>query len=270
MSITGTNSDRWLRRFRPAPAAARRLVCFPHAGGSASFYRPVAAAHPPGIDVVVLQYPGRQDRYREQCLPTVETYADQIAEILRGEPELPTVYFGHSMGASVAFETALRTGSASALVVSGRRAPATRRAEHFHRLADAELLREVERLGGTDTAMLDDAEMRRLALHAIRNDYRAAETYRGRPEAQVDCPVVALIGDADPKATLAEVDRWREHTTAAFRRKAFPGGHFYLTAHAAAVNREISGELARAGRAPHSRQDRGATAPRTGISAASS
>ncbi|WP_020659274.1 thioesterase II family protein [Amycolatopsis benzoatilytica] len=247
MRTSARNSDRWLRRFRPSPAAAVRLVCFPHAGGSASFYQPLAAAHAPGADVVVLQYPGRQERHREPCVPTVGRYADEIAELLSAEPELPTVYFGHSMGASIAFETALRTGAASALVVSGRRAPATRRDERFHQLDDAGLLREIRRLGGTETAALDNEEILRMSLPAIRSDYRAAETYEGAASAVLECPVIALIGDSDPKATLAEVDRWREQTTAAFRMRSFPGGHFYLITHTAAVNQEIAAELARLG-----------------------
>ncbi|WP_033289308.1 thioesterase II family protein [Amycolatopsis jejuensis] len=247
MPLPATNADLWLRRFRPSPAATRRLVCFPHAGGSAGFYQPVAAAQPPGTDVVVLQYPGRQDRYREPCLSTVESYADRISEVLDGEPELPTVYFGHSMGASIAFETAVRTGAVSALVASGRRAPAASRTEYVHRLDDAGLLREINRLGGTESALLDNEEVLRLALPAIRNDYRAAETYEGTPGTRLDCPIVALVGDADPKATVAEAGRWGEHTTATFRMRVFPGGHFYLTGHAAAVNREIAAELARLG-----------------------
>jgi len=36
--------NRWCRRYRPAEHAAVRLVCFPHAGGSAPFYLPMAAA----------------------------------------------------------------------------------------------------------------------------------------------------------------------------------------------------------------------------------
>uniref|UniRef100_UPI000A770D5C thioesterase II family protein n=1 Tax=Streptomyces scabiei TaxID=1930 RepID=UPI000A770D5C len=60
-----TADDLWIRRFRPSPDATERLVCFPHAGGSASFYVPVATALSPGVDVAAIQYPGRQDRRHE-------------------------------------------------------------------------------------------------------------------------------------------------------------------------------------------------------------
>jgi len=236
---------RWLRRFRPAPAAARRLVCFPHAGGSASFYHPLALAHAPATDVVVLQYPGRQDRMAEPGIRTIDDYADRIAEILAAEPARPTVYFGHSMGAAIAFEVTCRLAP-DRLVVSGRRAPSTERTEQVHRRDDAGLLAEVKRLNGTDAAALELDELLRLVLPAIRSDYQAIETHPPRPGVTVGCPVSALIGDADPTSTVAEADRWREHTTAEFRLRVFPGGgHFYLTEHAQAVNAELASELAK-------------------------
>ena len=53
----GRDSDRWVRRYHPAPDAPHRLVCFPHAGGSASFYFPVSAALSDQADVAAVMYP---------------------------------------------------------------------------------------------------------------------------------------------------------------------------------------------------------------------
>lgn len=58
MTTADDTAARWLRRYHPAEADAVRLVCFPHAGGSASFYHPVSARFAPGAEVVSLQYPG--------------------------------------------------------------------------------------------------------------------------------------------------------------------------------------------------------------------
>ncbi|MBK3557195.1 hypothetical protein JHN55_11770 [Streptomyces sp. MBT56] len=51
-----------MRRYNPAADARARLLCLPHAGGSASFYLPLSRALGPDIDVLTVQYPGRQDR----------------------------------------------------------------------------------------------------------------------------------------------------------------------------------------------------------------
>ncbi|MEV6419586.1 alpha/beta fold hydrolase [Streptomyces sp. NPDC051662] len=237
MTVADGN-DLWLRRFHPASAAPVRLVCFPHAGGSASFYFPVSAALASDSDVVALQYPGRQDRRTEPSVDDIGVLADRIAPVVAPLFDRPVVFFGHSMGAVVAFEVARRLEAGgrtpAMLFASGRRAPSTRRVETVHQRDDDGLVAEMKALSGTDAQVLGDEELLRMVLPAIRSDYRAIETY-GPVEATVDCPITALVGDDDPKATPSEADAWRAHTTAAFHIQVFRGGHFYLSSRAVEV-----------------------------------
>jgi surfactin synthase thioesterase subunit len=54
------------------------------------------------------KYPGRQDRRDEKPITDLSLLADQVYAVLRHQPELPLVFFGHSMGASLAFEVIRR------------------------------------------------------------------------------------------------------------------------------------------------------------------
>ena len=224
--------NRWCRRYRPAEHAAVRLVCFPHAGGSAPFYLPMAAALSPGVDVVAIQYPGRQERRDERPIADLMVLADRICDVLHGQPEMPMTFFGHSMGALVAFEVARRLEAdghgPSRLFASGCRAPSACRDEGFHLLDDARLLAQVRRLNGTNSAVLADEELMRATLPALRADCAAAEGYSCAPRIAVSCPISVLVGDNDPKARLADARAWVLHTTGAFDLKVFPGGHFFL------------------------------------------
>ncbi|WP_238846327.1 thioesterase II family protein [Nocardia terpenica] len=98
----------WFRRSQPTEQAEHRLVCFPHAGGAASYFTPVARALAPDVDVLAVQYPGRQDRRSEPGIDDIGVLADRVHDIIRTWPSRPLTLFGHSMGAVVAFEVARR------------------------------------------------------------------------------------------------------------------------------------------------------------------
>jgi surfactin synthase thioesterase subunit len=239
MSRTVLDPDLWCRRYRPTRNATARLVCLPHAGGSAPLFLPVAAALSPGTDVVAIQYPGRQDRRGEQPLADMDTLADSIRDVLLAQPELPVTIFGHSLGAIVGFEVVRRLEAAGyypvRLFASGRRAPSTFRGETVHLRDDAGILAEVRSLDGTASSVLSDNELMRAVLPALRADYQIAETYRCAPTDTVRCPLSVLTGDSDPKTTLDEANDWAQHTTAACDIHTFHGGHFFLTQHLDAI-----------------------------------
>ncbi|MFF1794663.1 thioesterase II family protein, partial [Kitasatospora sp. NPDC058263] len=232
MSRPSPGDELWCRRFHPAENATARLVCLPHAGGSASFYLPVSAALSPAVDVLAIQYPGRQDRRMEPAIDDLAVLVDRLYEVLRRQPELPLTFLGHSMGAVIGFELTRRLeadGHAPVrLFASGRRAPSTVRQENTFRSDDA-ILAEVRRLSGTASALLGDEEMMRAALPALRADYTAVEGYRCAPGITVNSPITVLTGDNDPKTTLDEAKAWAEHTTAELDLRVFEGGHFFIS-----------------------------------------
>lgn len=240
MAQTTVDSGAWIRRFHPAPGSRVKLVCFPHAGGSASFFFPFSQALHPQVEVLSVQYPGRQDRRTEQPAQDIRDLADQIAVALEPWRGDPLALFGHSMGAIVAFEVALRLETLwgtppVTLFASGRRAPGLRRDETVHLRDDSGVVAELKELSGTEGAFLDDEELLRMVLPAVRADYRAIETYTCPPGVRVNCPVTALAGDRDPRVPVADMRAWSEHTTADFDLHVFDGGHFYLNARRAEV-----------------------------------
>ncbi|MEV5886902.1 alpha/beta fold hydrolase [Streptomyces sp. NPDC052020] len=233
----------WIQRFHPSAEAGARLVCFPHAGGAATYFHPVSAALSPGIEVLAVQYPGRQERRAEPVVRSVEELARQATAAIRPWADRPLALFGHSMGALVAAEVARRLVDEGAppltVIVSGRRSPTSFRDESVHRRDDQGIVAEMARLGGSDVRVFEDPEMRSLLLPVIRADYEAVETYRYRPGPPLPCPLLVLLGDNDPVASVEEAHGWAEHTSGGFELRTFSGGHFYLNQHAAAVTAAI-------------------------------
>ncbi|MEV6765619.1 alpha/beta fold hydrolase [Streptomyces sp. NPDC051105] len=227
--------QRWIIRFRQeAGGTETRLLCFPHAGGAASYFHPLASImRTHGTDVAAVQYPGRQERRREPLAATVDELVDQALPSLARYVDSRTVLFGHSMGAVVAFEAARRLQSEHGivpmgLIASGRRGPLTTRSEQLHLADDDVFVARIRQLSGTDARLFDDPEMLELLLPALRADYRAIETHRHRRGTGLLCPLTVFVGDEDPQASVEEAQEWCHHTQAEYRFRLFPGDHFYL------------------------------------------
>ena len=236
MNVAVRRQDRsgWIRQYHEPAAGGPTLVCFPHAGGSAASYFRLSAELSQAAEVLVVQYPGRQDRMGEAAVEDVRALADRVCEALLPWRERALALFGHSMGSVVAYETGLRLQhgpvgrSPIGLIASGRTAPSVRRDRGLHLRDDAGIIAEMAELSGTDPALLNDAEMLAVVIPPMRSDFRAVETYQSDPGTRLRCPITAYGGDADPHVSHDDLVRWGEHTASAFATRLFSGGHFYL------------------------------------------
>ncbi|GGX64146.1 thioesterase II family protein [Streptomyces hiroshimensis] len=254
----------WFPRFGappPAVGAGTVLICFPYAGGTASVYRDWREHLGSGVaDVIALQLPGRGLRMREAPYTSAEPLVAGIAdELVRQGLTGDYAFFGHSMGALLAYETgcALRERGEPGprhLFVSGSRAPHLYGDRTEHLLPDAGLHRfaaGIGALGDGDRALLNDAYLAR-RLPVLRADLQVCNDYRWRPRRPLDCPMTAFSASDDPIAEAGEVEAWRAYTAGSFLRHHLPGDHFFLTADGPSrerLLRELRGELARLPRA---------------------
>ncbi|MFB7668158.1 thioesterase II family protein [Kitasatospora sp. NPDC056138] len=242
---------RWFRKVRQCPNPQMRLICFPHAGGLASFFHPWGRLMPPGVELLAVRYPGREDRFLEPFAETMDELVEQIVRECSGLLDAPLAFFGHSMGASVAYEVSLRLQkecgfSLSALFVSGRSGPGREQIRPLSEAGEAQLIDELRELGGTNAQAFDDAELRELVLPAIRADYRLIEAYTAtRAGAVVNAPVTAYYGKQDADVDRDSAKAWAEVTHSDFRVLPFEGGHFYLLDETQALVGDLLSSLGR-------------------------
>lgn len=239
----------WFRRFAPPGDGGVRLICFPHAGGAASYYAPLARSLAPGVEALGVQYPGRQDRRSEPGVEDIVELADRVARaLLTPEPDRPYAFFGHSMGALVAYETARHLRGMEApgpvrLFVSGRVAPDAGPTHADRHEDERALIAHVRALGGTAEAVFDDPDLYAMVMPALRADYRALRSYSWSPGEPLDVPMTLLVGNADPVAPVDQVRAWSGQSTLPSRMEVFPGGHFFLDGAVAEVAGVVSGDL---------------------------
>lgn len=223
----------WFRAYAPRPHARTRLICLPHAGGGASAYRPWAARLPESVELLAVQYPGHEDRLAEVRIDEMDALVGAFVEALPEVVDRPYVLLGHSMGGSIAHESALELERRAWplprwLVVSGRPAPPDHRDRGHHLLGEDEFVEQLRLLGGSGDEALDHPEIRRLLLPVVRDDYRLIERYRPTGTRLSRTNVLACAGDADPNVDRSALQRWGEETSARFELRVYPGGHFYL------------------------------------------
>ena len=212
---------------RVAPGTLR-LFCFPHAGGGVASFKAWAERLPRSVAVVPMR-PPRLNKPNTMA-ELVAALGDSIEPYL----DAPFAFFGHSMGAVVAFELArlLRRRHRPAprlLVASGARAPQFRRG-HVPppEPSEAQFMEALRRLEGTPREVLDNPNLMQLILPSLREDAAIYRHYIYAEEPPLDCPIRAYGGAEDPNVSRAHLEGWAQQTAAAFRVRVFPGGHFYL------------------------------------------
>lgn len=233
-SLQKPDSSLWFPGIESTPAGKPRLFCLPWAGGGALPYRawrePLASV----AAVVPVRLPGRETRAAEPAFERIEPLVERLLEEIRPHLATPFSFFGHSMGAGIAFELtrALRRAGLPlprSLHVSGARAPIYR-LNHTPPPEPSlrDFIEELRRLEGFPPSVLNNPELLKLALPALLADARLYRHYRYSPEAPLELPLYVYGGDADPNITGDHLNAWRQLTTGAFSRADFQGGHFYL------------------------------------------
>lgn len=234
MIATNTSNSRWVTFSRPVPDAKLRLFCFPYAGGSSVTYRAWPLGLPADVEVCAIQLPGHGNRLHEPLFDRLTPLLDDLAPKLIPYLNKPFVFFGHSMGALIAFELTRRLRRDYArmpqhLFISGHRPALTRDVKkRTFDLPEAEFIQELVRLNGTPTEVLENPELLEVMIPILRTDFAIAQTYEYVEEPPLECDLTALGGISDVSVTREHLEVWKTHTSANFKLRMFLGDHFYL------------------------------------------
>ncbi len=240
----------WFVR-RSQPGRRFRLYCFSYAGGNAASYLGWQSQLPPQVEICAVQLPGRGSRLREPPLYALPPLIDTLVPLVAQSADLPFAFFGHSLGALVAFETArglARVGGPAPrhLFVSGCQAPRLRDPPKGHHLLDdAGLLEVLADYNGTPPEILADQDLMAMLLPIVRADFTLAETYRYVPGAPLSMPISAFAGEDEERSGLEQVTGWSQETSAGFDHCLFEGGHFFIQGQREHVLARIGTTLAR-------------------------
>jgi medium-chain acyl-[acyl-carrier-protein] hydrolase len=228
-----------------------RLFCLPFAGGGSAIFHAWRAHLSADIELAKIQLPGRETRLREKAYTRMAALIEALTQALLPWLDRPFAFFGHSMGALIAFELsrALRRQhgmSPCHIFVSGFRAPQLPPPEEVTGLPDAHFIERMRQYGGIPELVFQDPELLEIFLPILRADFELLDTYAYQPEEPLDCPLTAFGGDHDPKVSADKILAWQTQTAGEFTSHILPGGHFFINESQAQLLEHLHHDITRA------------------------
>lgn len=228
-----------------------RLICFPYAGGGPCIFQKWSAWLAAHVGLYSVNLPGRGTRLQEAPVSRLQPIVNALLNDLHRLRDMPFVFFGHSMGALLAFETAraLRLhgiGGPCLLVASGCRPPRmAEQREKTHHLSDEAFLQKLSELGGTPNEVLQSSELMALLMPALRADFSVIDSYQYEPSFPLDYPITVVSGAQDDLAHGSMMADWRTQTSSVLSLHELQGGHFFIHTAEAELQRIITRDIDR-------------------------
>jgi surfactin synthase thioesterase subunit/aryl carrier-like protein len=228
-----TSLERWIVHRQPQPEARLRLFCFHFLGGGASAFAEWQESLADEIEVCPVQLPGREERLQEPALEDMGDLAAALSHELLPLLDRPFAFYGHSMGALIAFSLARQLRRKQLLpvhlFVGGYFAPhapnpfVTR--EDLHAV---DLDAAVRRMFEAPEALLENREFMQALLPTVQADSRLVGSYAHTEEPPLECPITAFGGLRDEEVSADDLAQWQSHTASDFRLLLLPGKHLFL------------------------------------------
>ncbi|MBE1580093.1 thioesterase II family protein [Amycolatopsis roodepoortensis] len=208
----------------PEHGTSRRLYAFHHAGGGASTYLGWRRPLGPSVEIVPVVLPSGPDR-------TLDGVVESVVRAL--DHSRPYLFYGHSMGARIAFRVACSLLSRGLpgpdrLIVGASAAPSLPAGlDHVVRQDDGQLMESLLALDPESVRLLGNSRLAGRALRSLRADLALCAEAAAVDTMVLSRPIDVFAGVADPIVPLSGAAAWARHTTAGFRLHRVDGGHFF-------------------------------------------
>jgi surfactin synthase thioesterase subunit len=219
----------------PVPAAPLRLFCFPYAGGGSALYRRWQERLGPQVAVCPVNLPGRERRARHPRFIDMGALVAELNTELGPYLNTPYMFFGHSMGASIAYRLAQRRWADGgllprALLLSAAPSAGVPRAGLSAETDPGTLARLLVDLGGLPEQVLSRPDWLEVLMPVIQDDLLLCASDVSQPADAWPLPIPFHLfgGRDDPLVDVSDLAGWQRHSVFETDVALFQGGHFYL------------------------------------------
>jgi len=233
-----------------------RLICFPCAGGKASFFSSWEKDLPASIEVCAVSWSTIENRSEQALSANYSGLVATLAEAIRPLLDRPFALYGHSLGSLVAYEVArfLRshyTFEPAGLFFAGSPAPQVwvNLFSSYEDENEEKSIKEkpIQALLSSFQAyspdLQEDMEQRALMEEVLKRDAAPWSTYVYLAADPFRCPLAVFGGWQDEFCRYPTLPPWKIHTTGAFSLRMFSGGHFFPFTHTPILEEMITKQL---------------------------
>ncbi|XP_059515755.1 S-acyl fatty acid synthase thioesterase, medium chain, partial [Myotis daubentonii] len=220
----------------PKPNAVCRLICFPWAGSGSLYFAKWGEKMNDSLEVHSIRLAGRESRFEEPFASDMcQIVSEIVCVLLPVLQDKPFAFFGHSMGASIAFMTALHLKEKHKLepmhlFVSSATPPHSKarpRIPEDKELSEEHFRSFILTFGGTPADLINDEEFSQQYLPRLMADVRILRdyTFNAPSEALLSCDLTCFVGSED---VVEDIEAWKDVISGSFHIYVRPGNHFYL------------------------------------------
>ncbi len=224
----------WIAYHQPKPNARLRLFCFHPWGSSASMFQGWSDQLLTDIEVLPIQLPGRQRRLQEKPFTEFVPLIQVLGEILSPYLDRPFAFFGHSMGALIAFELAhlleedynlkpLHLFLSAALPPSD-----IYFSKEFESFSQEQKLNYFMNISEIPKDIYDDPSLLQELINVFKADLQLLQSYSYVEKLALSCPISSFGGINDSLTSEKQLSEWSKYTSSTFEVQMFPGKHMFL------------------------------------------
>lgn len=208
------------------------LICIPGAGAGTSAFRPWQGKLPAFCKLHICQLPGRETRIDEPACSDLSTVVDNLLAQwkVQNQQQRPVVIFGHSLGAAIGYELALRLqledAPARGLVLAASTPPKGNRAGKP--LSDAELKHLLLSYDPLNRRVIEDDELFDALAPVLRGDMQLLHRHKIASESKLlGLRPHLWSGANDALVPPDAVAKWAQYFEQEAENFVFDGGHHF-------------------------------------------
>lgn len=226
--------NKWTAHQKNEKDSEVNLICFPYAGGSASYFASWTKKIPGYFGLIPILYPMREKRMTEDMPKTIDELAEIIADEGKELFEKPFIIYSHCTGSLVAYETVRllkeKYNISPVLFVTSSE-PSPRKTlinPDVDKMSKNEFIEYVIELGLLEKSMVENDDFMNYYFPVFTGDFLMHQRYKPNADLyKMDCPIIAFRGKDDMLSNDDIIKDWENYTDD-FTFYKFEGDHFFI------------------------------------------